>query len=254
MVELIWMFIETVNSDKGLHKEITPGLSEAIFHWRSHRIALWHLCNGTSPSQGHTTVVCVFLKYFLCSGHVSCEEILREMCYDHPASFLQLRNHNRVKAPTAERAASLLDAAIAARRHNDFITYLSHSSIMFFTLHVQPPRTESSTIGKGSNELLTYQWGLSPVNVMFSPWIISHSWTWFSVISCIYLCSSCVLFISTCCFAPWLPCLGTRGPTKLTLIDVCSGMRGMSKNKPPYYEMGPVVLSLLSGPKASPAK
>lgn len=62
---------------------------------------------------------------------------------------LQLRNHNRVKAPTAERAASLLDAAIAARRHTDFITYLCHSSIMFFTLYVQPPRTESSTIGKG---------------------------------------------------------------------------------------------------------
>nr|XP_040015996.1 kinesin-like protein KIF26B [Gasterosteus aculeatus aculeatus] len=114
---------------------------------------------------------------------------------EDPVHGIQLRNHNRVKAPTAERAASLLDAAIAARRHNDFITYLSHSSIMFFTLHVQPPRTESSTIGKG-----------------------------------------------------------TRGPTKLTLIDVCSGMRGMSKNKPPYYEMGPVVLSLLSGPKASPAK
>ncbi|XP_037304600.2 kinesin-like protein KIF26B [Pungitius pungitius] len=115
--------------------------------------------------------------------------------HEDPVHGIQLRNHNRVKAPTAERAASLLDAAIAARRHNDFITYLSHSSIMFFTLHIQPPRTESSTIGKG-----------------------------------------------------------TRGPTKLTLIDVCSGMRGMSKNKPPFSEMGPVVLSLLSGPKASPIK
>ncbi|KAM8831414.1 kinesin-like protein KIF26B isoform 2-T2 [Spinachia spinachia] len=115
--------------------------------------------------------------------------------HEDPVHGIQLRNHNRVKAPTAERAASLLDAAIAARRHNDFITYLSHSSIMFFTLHVQPPRTESSTIGKG-----------------------------------------------------------TRGPTKLTLIDVCSGMRGMSNNKPPYSEMGPVVLSLLSGTKTSPIK
>ncbi|XP_029281732.1 kinesin-like protein KIF26B [Cottoperca gobio] len=114
---------------------------------------------------------------------------------EDPHYGLQLRNHNRVKAPTAERAASLLDAAIAARRHNDFITYLSHSSIMFFTLHVQPPRTESSTIGKGS-----------------------------------------------------------RGPTKLTMIDVCSGMRGMSKNKPPYSELGPVVLSLLSGHKTTPSK
>ncbi|XP_070705964.1 kinesin-like protein KIF26B [Pempheris klunzingeri] len=115
--------------------------------------------------------------------------------HDDPVYGIQLRNHNRVKAPTAERAASLLDAAIAARRHSDFITYLSHSSIMFFTLHVQPPRTESSTIGKGS-----------------------------------------------------------RGPTKLTMIDVCSGMRGMTKNKPPYSELGPVVLSLLSGHKTTPNK
>ncbi|KAE8287118.1 Kinesin-like protein KIF26B [Larimichthys crocea] len=114
---------------------------------------------------------------------------------EDPVYGIQLRNHNRVKAPTAERAGSLLDAAIAARRHNDFITYLSDSSIMFFTLHVQPPRTESSTIGKGS-----------------------------------------------------------RGPTKLTLIDVCSGIRGMTKNKPPYSELGPVVVSLLSGHKTTPNK
>ncbi|XP_035473478.1 kinesin-like protein KIF26B isoform X2 [Scophthalmus maximus] len=114
---------------------------------------------------------------------------------EDPVYGIQLRNHNRVKAPTAERAASLLDAAIAARRHSDFITYLSHTSIMFFTLHVQPPRTDNSTIGKGS-----------------------------------------------------------RGPTKLTIIDVCSGMRSMSKNKPPHSELGPVVLSLLSGHKTTPNK
>uniref|UniRef100_A0A671WKW5 Kinesin motor domain-containing protein n=1 Tax=Sparus aurata TaxID=8175 RepID=A0A671WKW5_SPAAU len=115
---------------------------------------------------------------------------------EDPVYGIQLRNHNRVKAPTAERAASLLDAAVAARRHNDFVTYLSHSSVMFFTLHVQPPRTESSTIGKG--------------------------------------CS--------------------RGPTKLTMIDVCSGIRGMSRNKPPYSELGSVVVSLLSGQKTTPSK
>ncbi|CAG5927885.1 unnamed protein product [Menidia menidia] len=114
---------------------------------------------------------------------------------EDPVYGIQLRNHNRVKAPTAERAASLLDAAIAARRHADFITYLCHSSIMFFTLYVQPPRTESSTIGKGS-----------------------------------------------------------RGTTKLTMIDVCSGMRGMIKNKPPHSELGPIVVSLLSGNKHIPSK
>ncbi|XP_026174687.1 kinesin-like protein KIF26B [Mastacembelus armatus] len=114
---------------------------------------------------------------------------------EDPIYGIQLRNHNRVKAPTAERAASLLDAAITARRHNDFITYLCHSSIMFFTLHVQPPRMESSTIGKGS-----------------------------------------------------------RGPTKLTMIDVCSGMMGRSKTKSHYSELGPVVLSLLSGHKTTPSK
>uniref|UniRef100_I3IYB0 Kinesin motor domain-containing protein n=1 Tax=Oreochromis niloticus TaxID=8128 RepID=I3IYB0_ORENI len=116
---------------------------------------------------------------------------------EDPVYGIQLRNHNRVKAPTAERAASLLDAAIAARRHSDFITYLCDSSIMFFTLHVQPPRTESSTIGKG--------------------------------------CSS-------------------RGATKLTMIDVCSGMRGVNKNKAPHSELGPIVLSLLSGQKTTQNK
>ncbi|XP_047430228.1 kinesin-like protein KIF26B isoform X2 [Mugil cephalus] len=114
---------------------------------------------------------------------------------EDPVYGIQLRNHNRVKAPTAERAASLLDAAIAARRHNDFVTYLSHSSIMFFTLHVQPPRTESSTIGKGS-----------------------------------------------------------RGSTKLTMIDVCNGIRGINKNKPPHAELGAIVLSLLNGHKTTPSK
>ncbi|KAM4522751.1 kinesin-like protein KIF26B [Odontesthes bonariensis] len=114
---------------------------------------------------------------------------------EDPVYGIQLRNHNRVKALTAERAASLLDAAIAARRHPDFITYLCHSSIMFFTFYVQPPRTESSTIGKGS-----------------------------------------------------------RGTTKLTMIDVCSGMRGMIKNKPPHSELGPIVVSLLSGHKNIPSK
>uniref|UniRef100_H2MN68 Kinesin motor domain-containing protein n=1 Tax=Oryzias latipes TaxID=8090 RepID=H2MN68_ORYLA len=116
---------------------------------------------------------------------------------EDPVCGIQIRNHNRVKAPTAERAASLLDAAIAARRHADFITYLCHSSIMFFTLYVQPPRTESSTIGKG------------------------------------------------CC---------SRGPAKLTMIDVCSGMRGINRNKPPHAELGQIVVSLLSGHKTASNK
>lgn len=81
---------------------------------------------------------------------------------------LQLRNHNRVKAPTAERAASLLDSAIAARRHSDFITYLSDSSIMFFTLHIHPPRAESSTIGKGCDQLFNYKMQYVPAD-FFSP-------------------------------------------------------------------------------------
>uniref|UniRef100_A0A3P8T941 Kinesin motor domain-containing protein n=1 Tax=Amphiprion percula TaxID=161767 RepID=A0A3P8T941_AMPPE len=129
------------------------------------------------------------------SGSIQDSPKARIRLQEDPVYGVQLRNHNRVKAPTAERAASLLDAAIAARRHSDFVTYLSHSSIMFFTLHIQPPRTESSTIGKGS-----------------------------------------------------------RGSTKLTMIDVCSGMRGINKNKPPHAELGPIVVSLLSGHKTSSSK
>ncbi|XP_022060544.2 kinesin-like protein KIF26B isoform X1 [Acanthochromis polyacanthus] len=129
------------------------------------------------------------------SGGIQDSPKARIRLQEDPVHGMQLRNHNRVKAPTAERAASLLDAAITARRHNDFVTYLSHSSIMFFTLHVQPPRTESSTIGKGS-----------------------------------------------------------RGCTKLTMIDVCSGMRGINKNKPPHADLGPIVVSLLSGHKTASSK
>uniref|UniRef100_A0A665WAQ9 Kinesin motor domain-containing protein n=1 Tax=Echeneis naucrates TaxID=173247 RepID=A0A665WAQ9_ECHNA len=129
-------------------------------------------------------------------GNIQDSPRARIRLQEDPVYGIQLRNHNRVKAPTAERAASLLDAAITARRHNDFVTYLSHSSIMLFTLHIQPPRTESNTIGKGSS----------------------------------------------------------RGPTKLTMIDVRSGMRGVSRNKPPHAELGPVVLSLLSGHKTTPNK
>uniref|UniRef100_A0A3P9B2E9 Kinesin-like protein KIF26B n=1 Tax=Maylandia zebra TaxID=106582 RepID=A0A3P9B2E9_9CICH len=146
----------------------------------------------------------------LCCGE---EDTLRDLLgevvpslgsiHDSPKAHIKLQEDPvygvqvELKAPTAERAASLLDAAVAARRHSDFITYLCDSSIMFFTLHVQPPRTESSTIGKG--------------------------------------CSS-------------------RGATKLTMIDVCSGMRGVNKNKPPHSELGPIVLSLLSGQKSTANK
>ncbi|KAM3860926.1 kinesin-like protein KIF26B [Diretmus argenteus] len=117
---------------------------------------------------------------------------------EDPIYGIQLRNHNRVKAPSAERAASLLDAAITARRHGDITMPLSHSSIMFFTLHVQPPRTECSTTGKVS-----------------------------------------------------------RGPTRLTMIDICSSMRGMtehSNSRSRHPELGPVILSLLSGHKNIPNK
>ncbi|KAF7659276.1 hypothetical protein LDENG_00000520 [Lucifuga dentata] len=120
--------------------------------------------------------------------------------HEDPVYGIQLRNHNRVKAPTAERAASLLDAAITARRHGDIISHLSHSSIMFFTLHVQPPLAECSTTGKA-----------------------------------------------------------LRGVAKLTMIDVCSRMRGITqsrdnKNKRPHFELVPVVLALLSGHKNIPNK
>lgn len=138
------------------------------------------------------------------------------------ALSFQLRNHNRVKAPTAERAASLLDSAVAARRHSDFITYLSDSSIMFFTLHIQPPRAESSTIGKGRGPPLRD-----------AALILRLGWK-----------------LSGFC----LKSAGSRGPTKLTMIDVCSGIRGMSRKKLPYSELGPIVVSLLSGSRTIPNK
>ncbi|XP_056150173.1 kinesin-like protein KIF26B [Lampris incognitus] len=143
------------------------------------------------------------------SGNIQDSPAAHISLREDPVYGIQLRNHNRVKAPTAERAASLLDAAIASRYRGsktgggvggDIVTPLYHSSIMFFTLHVQPPRTENSTSGK-------------------------------------------------------VP----RGPNKLTLIDICSSVKGLtgvcrSKREPPHSELGPTILSLLSGYKNIPNK
>ncbi|KAM4633766.1 kinesin-like protein KIF26B [Polymixia lowei] len=134
---------------------------------------------------------------------------------EDPVHGIQLRNHNRVKAPNAERAASLLDAAIASRLYGnqarggggggggaggDIIATPYRSSVMFFTLHVQPPRTEISCSGKAS-----------------------------------------------------------RGPSRLTMIDVRTTMKrksatSRSRSGLPHSELGPVILSLLSGHKNIPSK
>uniref|UniRef100_A0A4W5RR11 Kinesin motor domain-containing protein n=1 Tax=Hucho hucho TaxID=62062 RepID=A0A4W5RR11_9TELE len=84
--------------------------------------------------------------------------------YEDPIYGMQLRHHSVVSAPNAERAAFLLDAAIASRNRagnpasgarSDITTPSSSSSShMFFTLHVQQQLAEGS--GKGC-----YFWGHS---------------------------------------------------------------------------------------------
>ncbi|XP_041721748.2 kinesin-like protein KIF26B [Coregonus clupeaformis] len=72
--------------------------------------------------------------------------------YEDPIYGMQLRHHSVVSAPNAERAAFLLDAAIASRHRADGptsgtrsdITTPSSSSHMFFTLHVQQQLSEGS--------------------------------------------------------------------------------------------------------------
>ncbi|XP_061889739.1 kinesin-like protein KIF26B isoform X2 [Entelurus aequoreus] len=142
--------------------------------------SLRDLLGDLSPSGGHNQD---HLR-----GHLRLQE-------DHVAG-MQSRKHTRVKALTAERAASLLDVAVAARRRDDLATFLSHSSVMFFTLHVQPLRTDNSPPGKGC-----------------------------------------------------------RGPSRLTMIDVCSRTTGGNiRNKSPLSDLGPAVLTLLSGSKTLPKK
>uniref|UniRef100_A0A8C7T6W6 Kinesin motor domain-containing protein n=1 Tax=Oncorhynchus mykiss TaxID=8022 RepID=A0A8C7T6W6_ONCMY len=77
--------------------------------------------------------------------------------FEDPIYGIQLRHHSVVSAPNAERAAFLLDAAIASRHRaggpasgarSDITTPSSSSSShMFFTLHVQQQLAEGS--GKG---------------------------------------------------------------------------------------------------------
>nr|XP_046147979.1 kinesin-like protein KIF26B [Oncorhynchus gorbuscha] len=74
--------------------------------------------------------------------------------FEDPIYGIQLRHHSVVSAPNAERAAFLLDAAIASRHRaggptsgarSDITTPSSSSnSHMFFTLHVQQQLTEGS--------------------------------------------------------------------------------------------------------------
>jgi hypothetical protein len=64
----------------------------------------------------------------------------------------QLQNQSELRAPTAEKAAFFLDAAIASRRGNqqDCDEDDHRSSHMLFTLHVYQYRMEKS--GKGGSK------------------------------------------------------------------------------------------------------
>ena len=65
---------------------------------------------------------------------------------------LQLQNQSELRAPTAEKAAFFLDAAIASRRGNqqDCDEDDLRNSHMLFTLHIYQYRMEKS--GKGGSK------------------------------------------------------------------------------------------------------
>lgn len=67
-------------------------------------------------------------------------------------SVLQLQNQSELRAPTAEKAAFFLDAAIASRRSNqqDCDEDDHRNSHMLFTLHIYQYRMEKS--GKGGSK------------------------------------------------------------------------------------------------------
>ncbi|XP_062863099.1 kinesin-like protein KIF26A [Trichomycterus rosablanca] len=68
---------------------------------------------------------------------------------EDPICGTQLQNHSELRAPTAEKAALLLDAALAARstNHSDADEEDRRNSHMLFTLHIYQYRMEKS--GKG---------------------------------------------------------------------------------------------------------
>ncbi|XP_055728258.1 kinesin-like protein KIF26B isoform X2 [Salvelinus fontinalis] len=85
--------------------------------------------------------------------------------FEDPIYGMQIRHHSVVSAPNAERAAFLLDAAIASRHRagrpmsgarGDITTPSSSSSShMFFTLHVQQQLTEGSgKVPEGHSRLI----------------------------------------------------------------------------------------------------
>lgn len=71
-----------------------------------------------------------------------------------------MQNQSELRAPTAEKAAFFLDAAIAARYSSkpDYDEEEHRNSHMLFTLHIYQYRMEKS--GKGGSE---YHYGLDGV-------------------------------------------------------------------------------------------
>lgn len=69
-----------------------------------------------------------------------------------PACVFQLQNQSELRAPTAEKAAFFLDAAIASRRgsQQDCDEDDHRNSHMLFTLHLYQYRMEKS--GKGGSK------------------------------------------------------------------------------------------------------
>ena len=62
---------------------------------------------------------------------------------DDPISGMQLENQSELRAPTAERAAYYLDAAVAARTVPE-VEDDARNSHMLFTLHIYQYRVDSS--------------------------------------------------------------------------------------------------------------
>lgn len=89
----------------------------------------------------------------------TCMEVSRSFL---PCLNLQLQNQSELRAPTAEKAAFFLDAAIASRRSSqrDCDEEDHRNSHMLFTLHIYQYRMEKS--GKGGSKL-------SPRSLWFPP-------------------------------------------------------------------------------------
>lgn len=131
------------------------------------RAPRWHATVPASHSMS-TSSFLVSVEASASTPYVDCGKLYGgvSLCGNFsaisPWCYLQLQNQSELRAPTAEKAAFFLDAAIASRRSSqrDCDEEDHRNSHMLFTLHIYQYRMEKS--GKGGSKLSSCSSSPSP--------------------------------------------------------------------------------------------